>query len=411
MPKQNFITGLDVGTDSIKGLSVFKKPDSSHFEVLGLVQFPSFGLRKGVVQEVEEVSKRISQVREKLEEKTGQKIKEVLVNIDGSQITSISSHGTIVVSRADQRISGEDVNRVLQSAQAISLPYNKEILDVEPKEFIVDGQSGIKEPVDMQGMKLEAEVTFLCAFSPHLKNLTQAVLNAGLQVEDVIPSPIAAARACLTPQQKELGAVLLDIGAGTTGMAVFEEGNLIHLVVFPFGSANITHDIAVGLRTEIEIAEKIKQEFGTCILSGGETKKVEKIEVIREENSKQEKETLTFSRKLLTEIITARISEIFDAVNKELKKITPQKLLPAGVILTGGGSKLPRIVDFAKKELRLPCRLGLPSGFLDLEKDPSLATVCGLITEGAEIRGDIGFPRLGKGIASRLKRIFRSFIP
>jgi len=409
MARAHLITGLDIGTSAIKTL-VAQKSLNSELEVISQVQEPASGTRKGVVIDTEEVSNILENILERVKTETGARINSVYLNVGGSHIFSTSSHGLVSVSRADQKISEEDVNRVLQAAQTFSLPSNKEIFDVFPREFIVDGEKGIKEALGMQGVRLEAEVLVLGGFSPYLKNLTQAVLNSNLQILDMIPSPISSARACLSPRQKELGVAILDIGAGTSGLAVFEEGDLIHLAIFPIGSGSITNDIAIGLKTDIDVAERIKIEYGSCLLSPPKaSRKKEKIEI-------GGLEPLVFSQKQLVSIIEARVSEIFDQVNKELKKISREKLLPAGVVLTGGGSKLPKIVDLAKKELKLPCRLGKPQGFLDATlpppKDPSLATVCGLVLEGADLeteRPPSMFRRTN--LLSKLKRIFKIFIP
>jgi cell division protein FtsA len=404
MAKGHLITGLDIGTSAIKIL-VAQKSLNSELEVISQISEPVTGTRKGVVIDTEEVSNVLENILEKVKAETGQKINSVYLNVGGSHIFSTSSHGLVSVSRADQKISEEDVNRVLQAAQTFSLPSNKEIFDVSPREFIVDGEKGIKEVLGMQGVRLEAEVLVLGGFSPYLKNLIQTILNSNLQVLDMIPSPISSARACLSPRQKELGVAILDIGAGTSELAVFEEGDLIHLAIFPIGSGNITNDIAIGLKTDIDVAERIKIEYGSCLSSSLKaSRKKEKIEV-------GEPEPLVFSQKQLVNIIEARVSEIFGEINKELKKISREKLLPAGVVLTGGGSKLPEIVELAKKELKLPCRLGKPQGFLDFEKDPSLATVCGLVLEGADLETEKSPSILRRtNLLSKLKRIFKIFI-
>ncbi len=413
MPKTKIITGLDIGTSNIKTLIAAKKDEEPKFEVISLVQEPSFGIRKGVAIEPEKVSRTIQILVERVKAESGKKINSVYVNISGSHIFCTSSKGTVVVSRADQKISDEDVERVLQAAQTFSLPSNKEILEVFPKEFIVDGEEGIKEVVGMQGVRLETEVMVVAGFAPYKKNLMQAVLDSDLQILDIIPSPLASALAVLSPRQKELGVALLDIGAGTSELAIFEEGDLIHLAVLPIGSANITNDIAIGLKIDIDTAELIKIEHGCCILKGVNKKptlrKREKIETEGEE-------PLIFSRKLLTGIIEARVSEIFDQCQKELKKIGKLGLLPAGVVLTGGGAKLPRIVDLAKKELKLPCRIGKPSGFSGLEDDPSFATVCGLVLRGFDLEGGKNWQGSRSswssgGVGDKIKKIFKIFIP
>lgn len=408
MGKNHIICGLDIGSSSIKALSAVKKNGSKNLEVLGQAELPSFGVRRGIVVKIDEVSKIVGEVLSQLQVDIDRKIKEVYINISGSHIFSLPSRGSVVVSRADQRISEEDTHRVIQTAQAISLPSNKEILDVFPKEFIVDGQGGIKVPTDMQGLKLEAEVILLCGFGPYLKNLTTAVLNAGFQISDVTFSPIASSRACLTPQQKELGVGLMDIGAGTTDLAVYEEGDLIHAAVFPIGSERITNDLAIGLKTDVELAEKIKQEFGNCLLSKGNKK--ERIEPLPGLGNG---EPLVFSRKMLVKVIEARVAEIFNLVRQDLKKISPKSLLPAGIVITGGGARLPKIVELAKKELKLPVKIGLPKGIVGIEKNPAWSTACGLVLEGQEPgeREEKLISTLGRGAVSKLKKIFKIFIP
>ncbi|PIS17510.1 MAG: cell division protein FtsA [Candidatus Nealsonbacteria bacterium CG09_land_8_20_14_0_10_42_14] len=408
MAKNNIITGLDIGTSSVKALSAVPKPDSQDLEVLGCVQVPSFGVRRGVVVKVDEVVKNIVQALSQLQEEVGQKIEDVYTNIGGSHIFSTPSRGTVIVSRADQRISEEDVHRVIQAAQAFSLPSNQEILDIFPQEYIIDSQGQIKEPLDMQGLRLEVKVLALCAFSPYLKNLTSVVLNAGFQISDIIPSSLASSYAVLTPQQKELGVCLVDIGAGTTDLAIYEEGDLVHLAVFPIGSEHITHDLAVGLKTDIEIAEQIKKEFGSCILKGGNKK--ERVEAPGGQN---DGEPLTFYHRLLVNIIEPRVSEIFGLVQKELKNVLLQKTLPAGIVLTGGGAKLPKIVELAKKELKLPVRIGLTRGMAGLAEDPIWSTVSGLVLSGRDLAGGEGRrgPITSRGPVGKFKKIFKIFLP
>lgn len=404
MAKPYIITGLDIGTSTIKMLVVKKRPKERTFEILAQVEENSSGIRRGVVINVEEVSEIISLVLKKAQEFSGQRIKSVYVNVGGSHISVIPSQGLISVSRADRKISQEDVERVIQAAQTFSLPSNREILDVFPREFIVDEEKGIKEPLGMQGVRLGVEVLVLCGFVPYLKNLNQAILNAGLQIDDLIVSPLASAWAVLSPREKELGVALLDIGAGTSSLAVFEEGDLIHVAIFPIGSGHITNDIAIGLRTDIDTAERIKLEFGSCIFQG-DSKKVK----IKEESLV---ESLIFSKKLLTKIIEARVSEIFSQVKGSLKQISRQNLLPAGIVLTGGGSKLPKITELCKKELKLSARIGKPGKeFSPLQNDPRLSTLCGLVLLGADFETEKIFPTFDQGIRGWLKRIFKIFIP
>ncbi|MCH8741819.1 cell division protein FtsA [Patescibacteria group bacterium] len=402
MRRNTLITGVDIGTGGIKILAVTIGEKESDPEVLGITQAPVLGVRKGTVINVEEVSNSLRSALEEFQDVVGQKIDSAVINLSGSHIFVTPSKGVVVVSRADKEISQEDIERVMQAAQTFSLPSNKEILEVLPKEFIIDGEKGIKEPLGLQGVRLEVEILALGGFSPYIKNLTKAVLNSGIQISDIAISPLASSRSILTPRQKELGVALLDIGAGTSGLAVFEEGDLIHTTIFPVGSAHITNDIAVGLKTDIDTAERIKIEFGSCLWKA--SKKKEKIKKIGK------KEPLMFSQKMLGNIIEARMSEIFDLTNKELKKISRQGKLPSGVVLTGGGVKLPRIVEFAKKELKLPCQIEYPSGIIGLEKDPALSLVSGLVLRGIDLEED-SLPSFQGGFFSKFKKVFRIFIP
>ena len=406
MAKNLFLTGIDIGSGDIKILVAQKKAKDKNLEVLAGVKESSYGVRKGVVINPEEASRIIKLCLEGTIKSIGRKINSAYVNIGGSHIFSTFSHGLVSVSRADKKISNEDISRVIQAAQTISLSSNKEIIEVSPKDFIVDGDRGIREPLETEGVRLEVEALILGGFSPYLKNLTKTVLSSGIHIDDLIISPLASSRAVLTPREKELGVALIDIGAGTTSLAVFEENNLIHAAILPIGASNITNDIAIGFRTDIDTAERIKIEFGSCILRGKEKKSRSSPPV----KNKIKLENLTFSKKALIKIVEARMSEIFGEANKELKKIFRKELLPAGVVLTGGGAKIPRIVELSKKELKLPTRIGCPRGFSPSQQDPSLSTVCGLVLLGADSETEGGFS-FGKGISSRLKKFFKIFIP
>lgn len=411
MSKGHIITGLDIGTATTKVLVASKKSEQEEIDVLSLIEEPSLGVRKGVIFNADSVTE-ISQVAlRKAEEECGQKIDSVYVNIGGAHIFSTSCHGLVQVSRADKKIPSEDVDRVLQAAQdALPLSSNKEMLKTFPKEFIVDGEHSLRDVVGMEGMRLEADVLGVGVFSPYLRSLNNAVSNADVQANDVTPSILASAKSVLKRKEKELGVALVEIGAGTTGIAVFSEGELSHVTVLPIGSMHISNDIAVGLKIDADLAEKIKIEFGSCLHRGSDKK--EKIDL--------EDEVLVFSHKQVTEIINSRVSEIFNEVAKELKNVSKQGQLPGGVVLTGGGAKLPKIIELARKELKLHCRLGRPQGFSPSQEDMSLATVCGLVLGGHELEYGEGsggvFSRhlrgsAGGGAFSKIKNIFRIFLP
>lgn len=412
MSKGHIVTGLDIGTYAIKALVAQKR--SKDWEVLHYAEIPSFGLRKGAVNDSDEVAKNIQLLMSGVERDCGQRIGSVFVNIGGSHLYVTPSDGIISVSRADQRISQEDIERVLQATRAINIPSNEEILDVFPREFIIDDQKGIKQPLGLTGIRLEAKVILLCYFQSYFINLTQAVLNAKLQIDDIVPSQLAASESVLTAQQKELGVALIDIGSSTTSLAIFEEGDLIHFAVFPLGSANITNDIAIGLKTDVSIAESIKKQHGTCMIAKTDSQSVlkkaadkKKIEIFDKSAS------LSFTKKNLVDIIEPRVSEIFDLIQKEFKKVGRQELLPGGIVLTGGGVKLPKIKELAREQLRLPCEIGSPKGLIGLEDDPALATVAGLVLGGIDSDDSYseGILGMAKGWTSRIKKIFRVFVP
>lgn len=403
MSKNHIITGIDIGTSQTKILIVLKKPAEPKLEILYSGQLPCFGVRKGVVISIEEVSKNIKRIVQDAENSLQQRIADAYISINGNHIFLSKNRGSVVVSRADQLISQEDIDRVMITAQAFSLPQNKEILQLVPRYFIIDGQENIKDPLGLRGLKLEVETLILGGFSPYIKSLTQAVLEAGIEINGVVISPLAAGRAVLTPQQKELGVAVVDIGAGTTSLAVFEEGDLLHLAVLPIGSANITNDIAIGLQVETNLAETIKLEFGSAL---AET--IEKRDMVKLPRQ-EETAPLVFSRKKLVEIIEARLVEIFDLVKKELKEISKANLLPAGIVLTGGGAKIPKIKELVKRELKLPCLIGYPEEFSIELEDLSFGVSAGLVLWGRDI--DIHPPSIQRSFLSKLKRIFRVFIP
>jgi len=391
-----FITGLDIGSSRIKVLVA--KEGEKNLELVWKYERESEGVRRGVVVDGERVSGILKEIFSQASRDLTKKINSVVLGLNGSHLFAIPTKGVISVSRADQKISEEDVQRVLKEAQAINLGTNKEIFDIFPQEFVIDGEGKIKEAVGLKGIKLEVKALALAGFSPYFENLKKAVLDANLEILDLVFHPLAAARSCLDERQKELGVCLTDFGAGTTSLAVFLEGDLVHLAVLPVGSSNITNDLAIGLKIEPEIAERIKLEYGVAFRKGKDEKY--KLEIDGEE-------PLILSQKILTRIIEPRLTEIFNEVTKELKKIGLEKRLPAGIVLTGGGAKMPRLLELAKKKFSLNCRLGRPKGISGIEDDPSLAVVAGLVLAGTDFGEEIS----KIGFASKIKRFFKIFLP
>lgn len=414
MAKNTIVTGLDVGTCYIRAIVAKIEPGKIKPQIIGIGQAPSFGLRKGVVVDVEETIKNIKQSVREAERTSGVPIEQVLVGISGSHITSKTNKGVVAISRADGKVSKEDIERVIKTASAISVSQNREILHVIPRSFSVDSQNGLNDPAGMTGVSLDVDALIVEGASPFIKNLTKCVMEAGLEIESMVLAPLAASRAVLNKRQKELGVLALDLGGGTAGITVFEEGKIIHSCVLPVGSSHITNDIAIGLRSSIELAEKVKLEYGSALSS--EIGKKENIDLSKLELN----EKGIIPRAEVVKIVEARLSEILELANKELKNIDRQGLLPSGVVLLGGGAKMPNLVDLAKSELKLPVQIGFPlemDGIVEEVDDPSFATAIGLVLWGMDNRvksdkQETFFPYFPIRITiEKLKGWMRDFLP
>lgn len=412
MPQRtNHLVGLDIGSTRVTAI-VGLPTEAGDVGILGVGTAPSGGMRKGVVIDVEETVSAISSALEQVERVSGIRPDRATISVNGAQISSLNSKGVIAIGRADGEISPEDVGRVIEAAQAVSIPTNREIIHVIPRIFTVDGQEGIKDPVGMSGVRLEAETHIITGSSPIIKNLTRCVFQAGLDVEELVLSPLAAARSTLGKRQRELGSVLIDIGGGTTGISVFEEGDILYTGIIPVGAGHVTNDIAIGLRTSLEAAEHIKLEYGHALSSGVSEK--EKIRFTHEETG----EAVETTKRQVAEIIEARLEELFKMVRGELKKVGRDALLPAGAVLTGGGAKMAGIVELAKEELRLPVSIGTPhasQGLTDQLEDPSYATAVGLLLWASDAiePGQVSAPvrEIGGEGLSRAKRWLKNFLP
>ncbi len=381
MSKGDIIIGVDVGSSNVRTIIAQVFPEEENPRIIGVGVSPSFGIRKGAVVDLDEATRSICESVEKAELNSGKKVSHAIVSLGGSHISSQDSKGVVAVGRADGEVVDDDVTRVINAAQAISIPANKEIIHVIPRNYSLDDQKDIKDPLGMNGVRLEVDAMIVEGSSPFIKNLSKCLEQSGIDLDDFILSPLAAAKATLTKRQKELGVVLIDIGGGTTSVIVFEENELLHTVVLPIGGSHITNDIAIGLRTSIDVAEKVKLEFGSAL-----PKEISKKEDINLSEIESNEEGIV-SRQHVAEIIEARLEEIFSMVNKELKSIGREKLLPAGVVLTGGTAKIPGAVDLAKDILALPAQTGFPvqlGGLVDKVDDPSFVTSVGLILWGLE---------------------------
>lgn len=394
MAKSRIIASLDIGSSKIRTVVGTLEEKSQTPNIIGVGVTPSAGLRKGSVIDVEEAINSISTSLEDAERMAGEPINHVFLGIGGSHIESLNSKGVIAVS--SNEISEDDVDRVLEAAQAVSIPGNRRILRIIPKSFTVDEQKGVKYPVGMTGIRLEVEAHIVTGLVPAIKNIEKCVLQAGVDIDDIIPSSLAAPEAVLSKRQKELGVVVLDIGSGGTSLSVFEEGTTLHTAVLPVGGESVTNDIAIGLRTAIDTAEKIKIEYGSCIPADINERETIDLSLVSKIDSHK------VSKKHMAEIIQARYHEIFMLAKDELAKIHRDGMLPGGVILTGAGVKMPGTIDLARESLNLPVQIGFPQNFdgvVDKIDDPAYATAIGLIIWGARLETrSYGFRFKGFGI-------------
>jgi len=402
MAKAKATIGIDIGTYSIKILGINKETN----EALFLEVHDSYGVQKGRIKEPAEVAKIINEMLESIERKHNYPIENVFVNINGSKLELIPSTASISVGRADQKVSEEDISRAKEEVKMINLQSNnKKIIEVFPKEWTLDNEKESRDPLGMQGFKLELEAMLLSVFNAEIEAVLDSLDGIDVTEENIIPGPIADANAILTPSQKELGVALMNIGAGSTSVIIYEDGKLLNMAVFPIGSSNITNDIAIGFKTEIEIAEEIKKKHGSCFKKG-QAKKIS-FPLEGEEEDKK-KEYLTFAEKDLIKIIEARVCEIFEFAQEEIKKVSRQGLLPAGIIITGGGSNLSGIVDLAKKEFKLPAKIGYCKEIKGLEKDATISTVCGVLLSRSDRDGSYNSENK---FFKKIKKIFNNFIP
>ena len=414
MAKERYIAGIDIGTHSVRVIQAKLDGIDTVPAVIGAVSVPAAGLRRGVVTDLDEAVSALSSALEKLERMTAVPVTEAVVSVSGQHITALTSKGVIAVSKADGEVSEADVVRVVDAAQAVSIPPNREVLHVIPKAFMLDGQEGIKDPLGMTGVRLEVDTAMVHGSSSLIKNLQRVCVQAGVEPRELVVAPLAAAQAVLSRKQRELGVVMIDIGAGTTSIAVYEENTLLHTAVLPLGGLHITNDLAIGLRTSIDTAERVKVLYGYAgTLPVGEQQMIDLSKI-------DDAETEEVSRIDVVDIIEARLSEIFEHVNRELKALDRDGKLPAGVVLVGGTSNMPGIAAYAKQALRLPAHVGGLQGLttiIDKVDDPSFAVVCGLVlwsyTYGGQGYGAAS--AAGKvfdhPVIQKVMRWFKSFLP
>jgi cell division protein FtsA len=377
---QHIIASLDIGTSKI-AVVIGEVEDDGKLIILGVGVSPSHGLRQGVVINLEQAIQSIRNAVQEAQLTAGIQIQDVIVGIAGEHVHSVNSRGVVGVSRSDHEITEQDVDRVLEAARAIALPQDREVLHVLPQEYFVDNQGGIKNPIGISGVRLEAEVHIVTGAGPSAQNIIRSVSRTGLNVIGMVLEPLASSYAVLDNNEKELGVALIDLGGGTTDLAIFYDGTIRHTAVVPLGGQNVTNDIALGLKTPVENAEIIKRKYGCAFqdsLSQPESFLVKGI------GGRDPREV---SRQTLAAIIQPRMEEIFSLVAKEIKRSDYSDKLAAGIVLTGGGALLDGCDDLADQLFGHESKIGIPQGFgglVESAQTPVLATGVGLVLFGME---------------------------
>jgi cell division protein FtsA len=375
--RENIIIGLDIGTTKICAIVGEVTPDG--VDIIGMGTAPSRGLRKGCVINIESTVASIKKAVEEAELMAGCEIHSVYAGIAGGHIRGFNSHGIVAVK--DREVNEADIERVIDAAKAVAIPVDREVIHILPQEFVIDDQDGIREPLGMSGVRLEAKVHIVTGAVTSAQNIVKCAQRCALNVSDIVLEQLASALAVLSEDEKELGVALVDIGGGTTDIAIFHGGAIQHTSVVAIGGQHMTNDIAVGLRTPQEEAEAIKKRFGcasTKMIKPGETIEVPSI------GGRKSRE---LSRQILGDILEPRVVEIFELVQREIEKMKLTELLASGVVLTGGSTLLPGMAEIAEEVIGLPVRLGVPQhvgGLVDVVRSPMYATGVGLLMYGAQ---------------------------
>jgi cell division protein FtsA len=375
--EDNLIIGLDIGTTKI--CAVVGELSTDGVDIVGIGTHPSVGLRKGVVVNIESTVNSIKKAVEEAELMAGCEIRSVYAGIAGGHIKAFNSHGVIAVKTRE--VTKNDIERVIDAAKAIAIPMDREVIHVLPQEFIVDDQDGIQDPLGISGVRLEVKVHIITGAVTSAQNIIRCANKSGLDVSDIVLESIASSETVLTPEEKELGVALIDFGGGTTDLAIFSNNCIKHTAVLALGGNNLTNDIAIGLRTPHQAAERIKKSHGCCLTSM--INKEETIEV----PSVGGRKPRVLSRQILGEILEPRVEEIFSLINREIIKSGFADTLASGVVITGGASLLEGVPELAEQIFNLPSRRGFPQGFggiMDVVNSPMYATAVGLVLYGAK---------------------------
>ena len=403
--EKNMIVGLDIGTSKVVAI-VGEIASGGGIEIIGIGSHPSKGLKKGVVVNIESTVHSIQRAVEEAELMAGCQIHSVFAGIAGSHIRSLNSHGIVAI--RDKEVTPGDVERVIDAARAVAIPADQKILHILPQEFVIDDQDGIREPVGMCGVRLEAKVHMVTGAVSAAQNIVKCVRRCGLEVDDIILEQLASSYSVLTEDEKDLGVCLVDIGGGTTDIAIFTEGSIRHTAVIPIAGDQVTNDIAVALRTPTQYAEEIKIKYA-CALTQIAARD-ESIEV----PSVGERPPRRLARQTLAEVVEPRYEELLSLIQAELRRSGFEDLIAAGIVLTGGSSKIEGLVDLAEEVFHVPVRLGVPQtvvGLVDVVRNPIYATGVGLLLFGSQNRVqrafEADFGRGVRGVWERMKSWFQ----
>lgn len=408
MAKPKLIAAIDVGSSKVATiLAQVRDDDENRLHVIGAAIATSRGVRKGQIVNIEEAVSCIVESVESAERMAGFNVAKAWVSVDGAHIGSMNSQGVVAVAQPQGEVVADDVRRVLEAARAVSLPTSAEIVHVIPRSYTVDGQEGVKDPVGMTGVRLEVGTHIVTGATTAIKNLIKCVAEVGCDVAGLVYSGLASAEAVLSDTERELGVVLVDIGGGTTDIAVFVEGALSYSAVLPVGAKNVTNDLAIGLRISLESAEKIK------IYLSGMKNKEDDLDLAHL-NLPEDLKTASY-KTLVEGIIRPRLNELFQAVGSEIKKSNLAGLTPSGLVLTGGGALTVGITDSAKRILSMPVRVGVPggiTGLVDEIEGPAFACAVGLLKYGVGTAETLSLDKMpGRGWLGKIAETFKSLLP
>ncbi len=403
--EKNMIVGLDIGTSKVVAI-VGEISPQDEIEIIGIGSHPSKGLKKGVVVNIESTVHSIQRAVEEAELMAGCQIHSVYAGIAGSHIRSLNSHGIVAI--RDREVTPGDVERVIDAARAVAIPADQKILHILPQEFVIDEQDGIREPVGMCGVRLEAKVHMVTGAVSAAQNIIKCVRRCGLEVDDIILEQLASSYSVLTEDEKDLGVCLVDIGGGTTDMAVFTEGSIRHTAVIPIAGDQVTNDIAVALRTPTQYADEIKIKYACALTQLAASDDTIEVPSVGDRPPRR------LARQTLAEVVEPRYEELLTLVQAELRRSGFEDLIAAGIVLTGGSSKIEGLVELAEEVFHMPVRLGIPQsviGLVDVVRNPIYATGVGLLLFGHQNRAqrvfDASIGRGVRGVWERMKSWFQ----